>query len=621
MSDIIHLLPDAVANQIAAGEVIQRPASAVKELLENAIDSGADEIKLFIKNAGKTLIQVIDNGCGMSETDARMCFERHATSKIKSAHDLFQIKTLGFRGEAMASMAAIAQVEMKTKRVEDELGTHLQIEGSEVIDQQPIATNNGTSIAIKNLFYNIPARRKFLKSNTTELRHIIEEFQRVALVNPGIKFIFTNESRQLFLLSKSNLKQRIVSIFGNNYNSRLIPVEQDSQIAKVSGFLGKPEFAKKTRGEQYFFVNGRFIKHPYLNHAVDSAFRELIPSDAFPTYFIYFDINPEEIDINIHPTKTEINFQNNQVIYATLNSTIKQSLGKFSINNTFDFDSDPGLIFNNPKPDQPIIPPSVAVNPDFNPFEQKQTKSGQGSYRSSISGRSQANKDWEKLFDTKNIHFSKGDIEINNEQNNFQTNNTELEESSGQENFLFQLHNKYIISNVRSGLMVIDQQLAHERILFENYLLKLDNGKGAAQQQLFPETWQLNAADVEIVRELLPDLIALGFDLEDFGDHSYIINGKPADLNAASGTDLLENILENYKKNLRDISLDKRVNLARSMAKQVAIKGGNILKKDEMEAMVNNLFACKMPEVSPSGKPIVSIITREEIERKFERKN
>lgn len=357
-----------------------------------------------------------------------------------------------------------------------------------------------------------------------------------------------------------------------------------------------------------------------MNHAVDSAFKELIPSDAFPSYFIYFDINPEEIDINIHPTKTEINFQNNQVVYAMLNSTIKQSLGKFSIDSTFDFETEPGLIFNNPKPDQHVKPPTVTVNPEFNPFEQNKSGYSGGYTHSRATGRNQANKDWEKLFETKDIqHGSSGSDISKNDQNNIQLSNTELENSSSQENFIFQLHNKYIISNVRSGLMVIDQQLAHERILFENYLVKLDSGKGTVQQQLFPETWQLNAADVEIVKELFPDIIALGFDLEDFGDHSYIINGKPADLNTASGTELLEKILENYKMNLSDISLDKRVNLARSMAVQVAIKSGNALKKDEMEAMVNNLFACKMPEVSPTGKPIISILSLEEIERKFER--
>jgi len=621
MSDIIHLLPDAVANQIAAGEVIQRPASAVKELLENAIDSGADDIKLIIKNSGKTLIQVIDNGCGMSETDARMCFERHATSKIKNANDLFHIKTLGFRGEAMASMAAIAQIELKSKRVEDELGTLISIEGSEVKDQQPIATNNGTSIAIKNLFFNIPARRKFLKSNTTELRHIIEEFQRVALVNQGIKFSFINESRQLFVLNKANIKQRIVSLFGSSLNTKLIPVEQESQIAKITGFIGKPEFAKKTRGEQYFFVNGRFIKHPYLNHAVDGAFKELIPSDAFPTYFLYFDINPEEIDINIHPTKTEINFQNNQVVYAMLNSTIKQSLGKFSVTNTLDFESDPAFIFDNPKPGKEINPPSVKVDPEFNPFELKNQEKGGGRFHTSGQTKSGfSNHDWEKLYETRDITDKSNDLDITEiKSSSPQLDYAEKDQKSLEENFVFQLHNKFIISNVRSGLMVINQQRAHERILFEEFLANLEKGKGISQQQLFPETLQLNAADAEIIKELLPDLTALGFNLEDFGNHSFIINGKPADWGSTPGSELLEKILENYKNNLSDINIDKKVNLARSMAINVALKSGHKLKQDEINSLIDKLFACKIPDVSPDGKPIVRIITVEEIDNKFER--
>jgi len=612
MPDIIRLLPDSVANQIAAGEVIQRPASAVKELLENSIDSGADEIKLVIKDAGKQLIQVIDNGCGMSETDARMCFERHATSKITSADDLFAIKTLGFRGEALASMAAIAQLEMKTKKVEEELGTCIIVEGSNVKSQELCASQDGTSISIKNLFYNVPARRKFLKTNTTELRHIIEEFQRVALVNPEIKFLFYNENRQLFLLTKSNLKQRIVSLLGPAYNNRLVPVDQKSNIINISGFIGKPEFARKTRGEQYFFVNGRFIKHPYLNHAVDNAFRELIPNDAYPTYFIYFSIDPKEIDINIHPTKTEINFQNNQVIYAMLSSAIKQALGKFNIVQSIDFDSDPGTGINFTSKNSHAQPPSIKIDPTYNPFEANKDKgSFQPPEKAKVSG-------WEKLYtDTPGkelLNKETLDIDAGIEK-------TKVDQSGFDEaienGIVFQLHNKYIVTNVRSGLLVIDQHRAHERILFEEFINILEKGKGMSQQQLFPSTIQFSAGDAEILLSIMNELKVLGFDIEEFGKNSFIVNGTPSDLNNSSAKDVLESIIENFKKNLQDINTDKKVNLARSMAVNMAIGYGKKLEQEELTSMIDRLFACKVPDVSPDGKPTVRILTIDELNQMF----
>ena len=611
MPDIIHLLPDSVANQIAAGEVIQRPASAVKELLENAIDSGADDIKLYIKDAGKLLIQVTDNGCGMSETDARMCLERHATSKIKTAHDLFAIKTLGFRGEALASMAAIAQLELKSKRVEDELGTLILVEGSQVKSQEPCASQDGTSITIKNLFYNIPARRKFLKSNTTELRHIIEEFQRVALVYPEIKFSFFNENRQLFLLPGSNLKQRIVALFGNAYNNRLVPVDQTSDVVSISGFIGKPEFARKTRGEQYFFVNGRFIKHPYLNHAVDGAFTELIPKDSYPTYFIYLSIDPKEIDINIHPTKTEINFQNNQVIYAMLSAAIKQSLGKFNVQ-AIDFDVEPSLDFNPPKQGESIQQPKVNIDPTYNPFQEKNTTSPSSGFRHSkpkVEG-------WEKLYDQGSF-IPQADQKISHptQQANLES-ETEQEKNYHSE-LVFQLHNKYIITSVKSGLLIIDQQRAHERILFEQFQQSLDSGRGLSQQQLFPITIQFSAGDTEILQSVLPDLKTLGFDLEKFGENTFIVNGTPADLNNHSAKDVLENILENYKNQLKTRKIDKKINLARSLAVNMAIGDGKRLEREEILSIIERLFACKAPEVSPDGKPIVRILTLEEFNQMF----
>jgi DNA mismatch repair protein MutL len=611
MPDIINLLPDSVANQIAAGEVIQRPASAVKELLENAIDAGADDIKLVIKDAGKTLIQVIDNGCGMSETDARMCFERHATSKIKEANDLFAIRTLGFRGEAMASIAAIARVELKTLRTEDETGTQILIEGSRLMSQEPCATTNGTSITIKNLFYNIPARRKFLKSNTTELRHIIEEFHRVALVHPQIKFSFYNDNRQLFILSISNLKQRIVSLFGNSYNNKLVPLEQDSDVVSISGFIGKPEFARKTRGEQYFFVNGRFIKHPYLNHAVDAAFKELIPKDAFPSYFIYFKIDPKEIDINIHPTKTEVNFQNNQVIYAMLGSTIKQALGKFNITPSLDFESQHAFEISQPSQGHTVQAPSVKVNPEYNPFETNKS-SGSSAGPSFQKREHKIPQNWDELYKTNDISFISHQESL---QQSIQQETQPDFDDKIQEAFLLQ--KRYIITKVRSGFMMIHRQRALERIFYEELLQSLESGKGSTQQLLFPETIQFNASDSEVIRNILDELNTLGFNIEHFGDNAYIINGAPSILNNTEIKDVLDNLVENVKKQQPSATLDKKVNLARSMAVNMAFRHVNDLAPEEIKSLINRLFSTKAPESSPDGKPVVRIISMEEIEEKF----
>lgn len=612
MPDVIHLLPDSVANQIAAGEVIQRPASAVKELLENSIDSGADDIKLIIKEAGKLLIQVIDNGCGMSETDARMAFERHATSKIKTANDLFAIKTLGFRGEALASMAAIAQMELKTKRISDELGTCLTIFGSEVKNQELCACSNGASISLKNLFYNIPARRKFLKSNTTEIRHIIDEFHRVALVHPEIKFSFFNENRQLFSLAASNLKQRISALFGPAFNNRLVPVEQETDTVSISGFIGKPEFARKTRGEQFFFVNGRFIKHPYLNHAVDSAFRELIPNDSFPTYFIQFSINPNDIDINIHPTKTEINFQNNKVIYSILSSAIKQALGKFNVVQSIDFDVEQSINFMAPTEIKNIKPPEIRINQDYNPFEnQGNTQKG---YTGSIPNKPDT-KGWENLY---NIPSNLNIDEENNQQQSTLI-HKESDPEKDRNNLVFQIQNKYIVSTVKSGLMIIDQHRAHSRILFEEYVIILNSGKGASQQLLFPETIQFSASDTEILKSILGELKSVGFEIEEFGDRTFIVNGTPVDLNNITISDVLESIIENYKKNLQDTQIDKKVNFARSMAINMSVRYGKKLEQEELLSIIEKLFACKVPEVSTDGMPIIKIINTEEIDQRFNR--
>ncbi len=613
MPDIIHLLPDSVANQIAAGEVIQRPASAAKELLENSVDSGADSITLLVKDAGKSLVQVIDNGCGMSETDARMCFERHATSKIKEANDLFAIHTLGFRGEAMASIAAISQVELKSRKKEEELGTCLRIEGSEVMGQEICSPPAGTSISVKNLFFNLPARRKFLKSNNTEIRHIIEEFQRVALVYPQIKFSLFIQNKQMFKLDNSGLKQRIAALFNPSFNNRLIPIENESSLVTIKGFIGKPEFAKKTRGEQYFFVNGRFIRHPYLNHAVSGAFEELMPKDAFPTYFIYFTLDPSEIDINIHPTKTEVKFENDKMIYAFLASSVKQALGKFNIAPSIDFDIERGMDITPGPRNSEIKAPQIQTNPDYNPFDNPTGKP----MGSGFSGKPNTSGNWQKLYeglepDQLDLSFKK-----NGESNLESIDGKTRYDQEVFDQIGFQIHSKYLLSSVRSGLMLIDQQRAHERILFEHYTEILNNRKGSSQQLLFPVTVEVSPGDATIIKELLEDLGILGFNMEEFGKNSFIINGSPVELNNEGIQDVLDKIIENYKKNLKDIGRDRRINLARSMAVNLAIKQGKKLQQDEINSLIDQLFACKMPQVSPDGKAVVRIITLEELTELF----
>ncbi len=607
MPDIIHQLPDSVANQIAAGEVIQRPASAVKELLENAVDAGADDIKLVIKDAGKSLIQVIDNGCGMSETDARMSFERHATSKISNAGDLFAIQTLGFRGEALASIAAIAQVEMKTRRHEEDTATLLNVEATRVVGQEPAAGSPGTSISVKNLFFNIPARRKFLKSNSTELRHIIEEFHRVALVRPGVKFTFFSDGKQLFTLNQGNLKQRIVALFGSAFNNKLLPVELDSEVVTISGFIGKPEFARKTRGEQYFFVNGRYIRHPYLNHALENAFSELIPTDAYPSYFIYFKVNPAEIDINIHPTKTEINFQNNQVIYSMLSSAVRQSLGKFNIVPSLDFDSDSTFTITMPPRERTFDLPGVKVDPDYNPFEPRQKGPTPPSRPGSVAGQ---RAHWEKLYDPE------AEPVAPREQLETKPSDDDPEPAYRSEVF-FQLHGDWLVTPVKSGLMVIHRQRALERIFYEDCLRSLESGRGLSQQHLYPQTIQLSALDAGVLSDILQEVRLLGFDIDPFGNNSFIVNGTPAQLNNEEVKDVLDSIIENTKRNIGEVKIDKKTALARSMAMNMAIRHARNLKPEEIKSLIDRLFATRSPESSPDGKPVVRIVSSEEIRQKF----
>jgi DNA mismatch repair protein MutL len=617
MPDIIQLLPDSVANQIAAGEVVQRPASAVKELVENSIDAGADKIQLILRDAGKSLIQVIDNGCGMSLTDARMAFERHATSKIKKAEDLFAIRTMGFRGEAMASIAAIAQVELKTRRHEDELGTCIFIEGSEVLGQEACSANTGTSISVKNLFYNTPARRNFLKSNPVEMRHIIDEFQRVALANPQIFFTLHHDGQEVYHLPASLLKQRLVHLFGSNYNQRLVPVEEDTTIIKLHGFVGKPEFARKTRGEQFFFVNNRFIRDAYLNHAVLTAFEELLPDESYPLYVLFIDIDPSKIDINVHPTKTEIKYQDEKAIYAIIRSAVKRSLGRYNITPTLDFDQENSIgHLITPKPYEEIVAPTIAFNPDFNPFAAERKADREIPFlRDTGYKKDPIPSNWDTLYE-----ISKREPVLQHrmhEEKNIEVDEQEVSKPS--ERQLFQVHNRFILSQIKSGFMLINQQAAHERVLYERFLQQLENHSGVSQQSLFPQSVTLNSSDFELLRELLPDVRALGFDIREFGKNTVVVDGIPADLNNIGEHQLLEQLLEGFKNNLAILKLDKRDNLARSLARNAAIKAGTKMSLEEMNLLIDQLFACQMPNLALNGKPVITTFTLNELLERFDK--
>lgn len=609
MADIIRLLPDSVANQIAAGEVIQRPASAVKELLENAVDSGAGEIKLIIKDAGKSLIQVVDNGCGMSHIDARMAFERHATSKISKADDLFAIKTLGFRGEALASIAAIAQVEVKTRLHEDELGTCIIVEGSKVKSQNPCQCPPGTSILVKNLFFNIPARRNFLKSNTSELKHIIDEFFRVALVYKDIRFSFHNNNELLHQLPPSGIKQRIVNLFGKGYSEKIIPLEHVTSDLRMTGFIGKPEFAKKTRGEQFFFVNGRFIKHAYLNHSINSAFQELLPKDSFPTYFVYIEVDPKVIDINIHPTKTELNFQDAQLIYAALRSAVRQALGMHNVIPSIDFDTERSLDFNPPGRDRVPENPFERPKKPYNPFETSDIPpERKKSFQQKINIEN-----WEKLYQ------SSGDEGDKDDRSSFLIDpDWKKDEGDEEKGNIFQLQNRFIITNVKSAIVIIDQHKAHLRILYEKYLETLKDSKPVIQSELFPENIIFSGSDVAVIDELVPELELLGFSLNKLSNTTFVVDGTPSGLKSGNIQEIFEGILDNYKKNLLELNLDKKINLARSLAANLAIRPGKKLHQEEIMKIVDELFACKVPEVTPDGDRIYAIVGVSDIQNLLE---
>ncbi|HRG52776.1 MAG TPA: DNA mismatch repair endonuclease MutL [Bacteroidia bacterium] len=616
MPDIIQLLPDSVANQIAAGEVVQRPASAVKELMENALDAGSTAIKLIVKDAGKTLIQVIDNGSGMSETDARLSFERHATSKIRKAEDLFSIRTMGFRGEALASIAAIAQVELKTRQGENELGVSIEIEASDVKKQEACSAPAGTSISVKNLFYNIPARRNFLKTDTVELRHIIDEFQRVAIPNPQVAFSFYSNTTEVFHLEAGSLKQRLMGIFGASYNSRLVPVEEETGVVKIKGFIMKPEFAKKTRGEQFFFLNKRFIKNPYLHHAVQSAFEQLLPADSFASYFLLLDVDPQTIDINIHPTKTEVKFEDEKLIYAFLRSAVKKSLGQFNIAPSLDFDQEAHL-YNMPlKPADGIIKqPTIKVDPNFNPF--KNDKDSPSYSPPKLSDRERSNKsNWEHMY--QHSPYLKVDSSEEVKQQTIHT-DWDKEQKINSKQSVYQLHNKYILSHIKSGFIVVDQQGAHERILYERIVDSFEKNKSSTQQELFPKTVEFNLADFELMKELHSEILLMGFDIQEFGKNTYVIHGIPADMVGHDPAVLLEGLLENYKQNLQELRSNKRENLARSMAKNMAIKSGKPLSQEEMNVIIDELFACQMPYVTPAGKPTITTFSMDDLDKRFKK--
>ena len=615
--NLVHLLPDAIANQIAAGEVIQRPASVVKELVENAVDAGADEISLIIKDAGKTLIQVVDNGCGMSETDARMSLERHATSKLRTAEDLFTLHTMGFRGEALASIVAIAQLELKTRRNTDELGTRLLVEGTEVVIQEPVAAPAGTSMAVRNLFYNVPARRNFLKSDSVELRHIREEYIRIALAHPTIRFELYVDDRLDLSLPSGTLRHRIVAVFGKKYRDLLVPIEEATDILSIGGYVGKPEAARKTKVGQFFFINDRFIKSSYLHHAVMMAYDELLGKDHYPFYVIFLQIDPARIDVNVHPTKQEIKFEDERLIYNYLKATIRHGLGRASIMPSIDFESD------NPfSPSRtsyhPAAPPPTEPDEALPSKMNSDTPRGGGSSSSGSheEARRHANnlKHWESMYEGLGTTVDTDTGEI------LQSRMGQEEEAGtppAQGRAPYQLHHRYIISAIKGGWLLVDQQAAHERILYEQFLRNLRDTPAATQQSLFPQTIDLAHADAELMASLVPELNQLGFDLEAFGGGSFIVRGIPAELAGRnSELELLERLLEQYKTNV-DLESDGQERLARGLARASAIKRGTPLDEAEMRSLIDRLFACAQPRVAPNGQKCFVRYELAEVEKLF----
>lgn len=642
MSSVIRLLPDHVANQIAAGEVVQRPASVVKELLENAVDAGATAIKLVIKDAGKTLIQVIDDGKGMNEIDARMCFERHATSKISIAEDLFQLQTKGFRGEALASIAAIAHVELKSKEHTAELGTHVIIEGSKIVSQEITVAPSGTSFSVKNLFFNIPARRNFLKSDQVELRHVIDEFERVALAHNDIQFTFINNGTELFNLPASNFRQRIVNVFGGKTNEKLVPVQETTEIVEIHGFVAKPEFAKKSRGEQFFFVNDRFIKSGYLHHAVTAAFEGLLKDGTHPSYFLYLTLPPNSIDINIHPTKTEIKFDDEQALYAILRATIKHSLGQFNVSPVLDFQKDNDLdvpySYEGTKSTEPTVEVDAFFNPfesmksgsslarqmgsGFNPFESTKPKTLGSSFQSNASFQDRKHKSggWETLYegisDAKEIILTSANHQFDEEVITGSLFDDDTSQPTNHQQS-YQFQKKYIISPIKSGMIIIDQRRAHQRILYEHYMRSFTVKQNASQQLLFPLSLYYSVYEMELLKNLQNELVQMGFLFDEISNEKIVILGIPVSITESEVSIVLEDLLNDLQDDSPtdvDILHDR---IAKSLAQSLAVKTGTYLSDKEQENIVNSLFGCEDPQTSPFGKTTFITMKVEDIDKKF----
>lgn len=616
-ANIIRLLPDHVANQIAAGEVVQRPASVVKELLENAVDAQSTSVKLIIKDAGKTLIQVVDNGVGMNETDARLCFERHATSKITRAEDLFNLHTKGFRGEALASIAAIAHVELKTKPEDAELGTHLVIEGSKVASQELAVLPKGTSILVKNLFYNIPARRNFLKSDKVEFRHVIDEFQRVALAHPNVAFEMFHNGSDVFQLPAGNLRKRIVGIMGNKLDEKLVPVHEQTEIAEIYGFVTKPEAARKTRGEQFLFVNDRFVKSAYLHHAIVAAYEGLLREGTHPAYYIYLNLPPNTIDINIHPTKTEIKFDDDSALYAIIRATVKHSLGQFSIAPVLDFNRNPELDTPYEMQGNASVKPTVEVDTNYNPFAEKSTSSFKPSR--SIGGTAKP-ANWDTLYSnipsSADEILSSGGHTVESELPSENLFSGQVSEEK-QSNLVFQIHKKYIVSPIKSGMVIIDQRRAHQKILFERYMNIFQNKNSSSQQLLFPLQLYFSASEIIMLKEMQTHLSELGFVFEKIEQESIVISGVPVGISESEASIVLEDLLNDWQNDLPDDTEVLQEHLAKAMAQSLALKSGTVLSAEEQQNIVNSLFACPDPQVSPFGKPTYVIQNIEEIDKKF----
>ena len=620
MSDIIHLLPDSIANQIAAGEVIQRPASVVKELVENAVDAGAGHIQVNIKDAGRTLVQVIDDGKGMSETDARMAFERHATSKISTADDLFSLHTMGFRGEALASIVAVSQVELRTRLKDTELGTHLVFSGSELESIEPDACTEGSIFSVKNLFFNVPARRKFLKSNETEFRNIINEFERIALVNPQVALSLYHNDTEIFNLPESGLRQRIINVYGKTLNQKLLSVDAHSSLVTISGFVGRPDSAKKRGALQYFFVNGRFMKHPYFHKAVMQAYEQLIPAGEQPNYFIYFTLDPATIDVNIHPTKTEIKFENEQPIWQILMAATREALAKSSAIPTIDFDVEGAIdipVYNPVKEATPYKAPRVQVDSGYNPFETSSYKKPEF--------------DWSKLYNDfeedraavrQNPELTETFLASDISEPVVDADEVAVRETSDSlfnnvSTPCYQYKGKYIITSLKSGLALIDQHRAHVRILFDQYVANIRQRQGASQQVLFPEIVEFTAGEAAVLPVLLEDMQFIGFDLTNLGNNSYAINGLPAGGENLDPVSLIRNMVDRAIETGCEVHEEICDSLALSLAKAAAIRPGKILSGEEMDNLLASLFSCQESNLTPDGKTIISKLTDEELEKRF----